>query len=109
LGDTGIENLDLWAQLSQVPNVAGHVDVLATDGASSASLRALLNFREAGIGLLGTPLGLLGLKGQVSETNTLTCAVVGDSMSVQASVFGLYNGGPWFLAAWHSTFRRESQ
>jgi hypothetical protein len=100
-GDTGLEN-SVLTRLHGVSNVNGQVQVLSSDGASRASIRAYLHFQEAPL-LLG--LVPLGLTGQVDETNTLSCIVNPDStMFVQASVLGQFNGRPWIAAKWHATF-----
>ena len=82
----------------------GRVTVLQTDGRTSAKLHAFLYFDEYRAGS-----GPGGPTCSVDEDTTLNCTIDGDSMRVNAAVYGRREDQPWFRAHWHAIFNHVPQ
>ena len=83
----------------QITNVVGNVDALATDGREYARMRSNLHFDEYHV-----EKGHRRSTFSVDEVTMLDCKIAGDTMTVDAGVYGTRDGDPWFKARWHAEF-----
>jgi len=84
----------------QLQNVKGLLQVLSTDGRTSAQMRAYLRFDEAA----PVSFGAMQHVGSVDELTNMTCQIENGTMHVQARVYGQWNGRPWWFIGWHTDF-----
>ena len=82
-----------------VSSVQSTLRVLRTDGRSSATLRAFLEFNQTDV-----ELGILAGTAAVDELTEMTGRLDGDVMHIQAKVYAEWNRSPWCIITWHADF-----
>ena len=82
-----------------VSSVRSTLRVLRTDGRSSATLRAFLEFNQPDM-----ELGILVGTAAVDELTEMAGQLDGDVMHVQAKVYAEWNRSPWCIITWHADF-----
>jgi hypothetical protein len=82
-----------------VSSVQSTLRVLRTDGRSSATLRAFLEFNQPDV-----ELGILAGTAAVDELTEMTGRLDGDVMHIQAKVYAEWNRSPWCIITWHADF-----
>ncbi len=88
------------APFGMVSSVQSTLRVLRTDGRSSATLRAFLEFNQTDV-----ELGILaGTAAAVDELTEMTGRLDGDVMHIQAKVYAEWNRSPWCIITWHADF-----
>ncbi len=82
-----------------VSSVRSTLQVLRTDGRSSATLRAFLEFNQSNL-----EFGILVGTAAVDELTEMAGRLDGDVMHVQAKVYAEWNRSPWCIITWHADF-----
>ena len=95
--ETGVEPSD------KIIAPHGVVVPISTDGRAYATMQSTLHFDEYTVDHFA-PASTFS----VDERTNLDCKIVGDSMFVNAEVFGMRDGEPWFKAGWHASFNQVS-
>jgi hypothetical protein len=86
-------------------NVKAIMEVISTDGRTTAQMRALLHFDEPA----GSLFGMFPGRGSVDELTNMTCRIDGGVMQVEANVYAQWNNRPWSTMTWHADFTNVPQ